>query len=169
MMSDFLLKIYKGANSQDNVYSKALANFLFREVIEDCHTKYKISQEDMRQMCKEVVNRAELYLQIRNDPKLNLAFSVEAYYGREWDEPEMTEELKKRLKFYEDVAETILPRCFDMSSIYGFEGYIFKKETDSAEIGAYFTIIQPNGKVIEYNHYFSSEMEIRQWVLEQIS
>lgn len=168
-MDETLLEIYKIANSQDNVYSKALANFLFREIIEDCHTKYKISQDDMKQMCKEVVNRAKLYLQIRNDPKLNLAFSIEAYYGREWDEPEMTEDLKKRLKFYEDVAETILPRCFVMSTIYGFDGYIFKKETDSAEIGAYFTIIQPNGKVLESNHFFSSETEIRQWVLKNRS
>ena len=41
------------ALAQSDAYPKALANFLFREVIEDAHTKYNISQEDMKDMCKK--------------------------------------------------------------------------------------------------------------------
>lgn len=39
-MDDTVIKMYKAANSQNNVYPKALANFLFREIIEDVHSKY---------------------------------------------------------------------------------------------------------------------------------
>lgn len=58
------------ALTQKDVYPKALANFMFREIIEDAHTKYHIAQEDMKVMCKEAVNRAALFIAIQTDPQL---------------------------------------------------------------------------------------------------
>lgn len=85
------------ALSQKDVYPKALANFMFREIIEDAHSKYNISQDDMREMCREAVNRAALFLAVQTDPKLYKAFAVHAIAGLEWDESEMTEELYERM------------------------------------------------------------------------
>lgn len=106
-MDDIAIKMYKAANSQEGVYPKALANFLFREVIEDVHSKYNISQEDMKEMCREVVNRAALFLEIKKDPQLLKAFTIEAVYGIEWDEPQITEELRERMEFYKDIAKDL--------------------------------------------------------------
>lgn len=66
------------ALSQRDVYPKALANFLFCEIIEDAHSKYNISQEDMRAMNKEAVNRAMLFLTIKSNSELYRAFAIEA-------------------------------------------------------------------------------------------
>lgn len=85
------------ALSQKDVYPKALANFMFREIIEDAHAKYNISNEDMKAMNKEAVNRAMLFLTIKSDPDLYRAFAIEALGCNEWDESEMTEELYDRM------------------------------------------------------------------------
>ena len=44
--------------------AKALAHFIFREVMEEAHGKYGILQEDMRKMCKAAVNNAAFYLEM---------------------------------------------------------------------------------------------------------
>lgn len=44
-----------------DAHAKALAVYLFREIIEDAHVKYNISQEDMKAMCKTAANRAALF------------------------------------------------------------------------------------------------------------
>ena len=106
-MDDIAIQMYKAANSQEGVYPKAIANFLFREVIEDVHSKYNISQEEMKEMCREIVNRAALFLEIQKDPQLMKAFSIEAIYGIEWDKPQITEELGERMDFYKDIAKDL--------------------------------------------------------------
>lgn len=106
-MDSITIQMYKAANSQEGVYPKALANFLFREVIEDAHSKYNISQEEMKEMCREVVNRAALFLEIQKDPQLLKTFSIEAIYGIEWDKPHITEELRERMEFYRSMAEDL--------------------------------------------------------------
>lgn len=40
--------------------AKALANFLHREIIEDYHVKYNISQKDMEIMNRKAVDRAKI-------------------------------------------------------------------------------------------------------------
>lgn len=80
-----------------DTYAKALASYLFREVIEDAHAKYNISQSDMRDMCKTAVNRAALFLEIREDPALYRAFAIHAIEGVEWDDAEETEDTKSEL------------------------------------------------------------------------
>jgi hypothetical protein len=93
------------ALSQKDVYPKALASFLFREIIEDAHVKYNISQEDMKAMCIDAVNRAALFLAIKDKPELYTAFAIHALQGVEWDEAELTEELYARMV---PVYETLL-------------------------------------------------------------
>lgn len=106
-MDKFVLDVYAAANSQDNVFPKALANFLFRQVIENVHSKYGISQEDMKQMSKDAVNRAAVFLQIQKNDRLYNAFSIEAIDCTEWDEPETTDILKERMELYESLSKEI--------------------------------------------------------------
>ncbi len=47
-MEDTLKMMYERALQQNDVYPKALANFVFKQVIETAHVKYNISQEDIR-------------------------------------------------------------------------------------------------------------------------
>ena len=84
---------FKLANSQNNVYPKALANFMFREIIEDTHCNYNISQEDMKAMCKQAVNRAAVFLTVLSNPDMYKAFSMHAVVCRQWDDPELTDDL----------------------------------------------------------------------------
>ena len=74
------------ANDQTDVEPKALAYFLFREIIEDAHSKYNISQDDMRTMCKEAVNRAAAFLKIQANADAYHAFSSNAINTTEWDD-----------------------------------------------------------------------------------
>lgn len=107
-MDSIIGAFYNKAASQENVLAKALANFLFREIIEDAHSKYGISQEDMKQMCKRVVNRASLYVdKICNSHRMHKAFLIYASHCLSWDEPEITDEIKEELKFLEDIAKKI--------------------------------------------------------------
>ena len=91
-MDDATRGLLIAALSQKDVYPKALANFMFREIIEDAHSKYNISQEDMKTMCIEAVNRAALYIAIQSKPKLSQAFAVHAIQGYEWYESKLIED-----------------------------------------------------------------------------
>jgi len=88
---------FKLANSQNHVYPKALANFLFRQIIEDAHSSYNISQEDIKAMCKQAVNRAAVFLKVISDPDMYKAFSIHAIDCRQWDDPEITDDLVNEL------------------------------------------------------------------------
>lgn len=87
------------AYSQTDSYPKALANFMFREIIEDAHAKYNISDEDMREMCKTAVNRAALYIALARDldPVYLRAFAVYAAPCTGWDDAEETEEIRRQM------------------------------------------------------------------------
>lgn len=58
-------------------------------------------------MCKEVVNRAALFLEIQKDPGLYKAFAIEAFDSAKWDEPQMTNGLKARLVFYRELVKDL--------------------------------------------------------------
>jgi heat shock protein HspQ len=75
--------------------AKALANFLFREIIEDVHAKYGISQAEMKAMNKEAVNRAAYYLSIANDKERMAVFVAAMHmFVSGWDRPEETEDIR---------------------------------------------------------------------------
>ncbi len=96
---DELRVLLRTALIQKDAYPKALANFLFREIIEDAHVKYNISQEDMRRMCKKAVNRAALYIALKESgrPTTDQAFAIHALGSTEWDESEVTEEIEAEM------------------------------------------------------------------------
>lgn len=87
-MDNFEKQLYHLAASQPDAQAKALANFLFREVIEAAHAKYDISQDDMKTMCKDAVDRAALFLSIQNTP-LQDPFAIYSVPALEWDGPTM--------------------------------------------------------------------------------
>lgn len=55
-------KMYRIAVSRGHAEAKAWPLFLFREIIEEAHTKYNISQEEMKAMNKKACDRAAMYL-----------------------------------------------------------------------------------------------------------
>lgn len=106
-MNSIILEFYKRASTQKNAHEKSLANYLFREIIEDVHSKYNISQEDMKAMNKMAVNRAALYLKLCENPKMKKAFLIESLHCLQWDEPEITEEIKEDLQFFEKLSKRL--------------------------------------------------------------
>lgn len=82
--------------------AKALAHFIFREVMEEAHGKYNISQEDMRKMCKAAVNNVAFFLEMERggghfkgkdtDTALERFYYLEGLYGVTWDDPEWTDD-----------------------------------------------------------------------------
>ncbi len=90
--NSFVADLVKLGLSMPNTYPKALANFMFREIIEDAHVKYNISQDDVKAMCKEAVNRAYLFFEyIVNNPEFYKKFAMYAVPGLKWDEPDNPE------------------------------------------------------------------------------
>lgn len=97
------------ALTQSDSYPKALANYLFREIIEEAHVKYNISQEDMKNMCKRAVNRAALYIAHThiNRPHTLQAFAIHAAECIDWDDSEITDEIEQEMDLIA-LAEQIL-------------------------------------------------------------
>ena len=91
----FEKELYELATSIQDCYAKALANFIFRDIIEDAHSKYNISQEDIKQMCKVAVDRSALFLSIQKKPHLYKAFSVYAVPALSWDDADTENEYAK--------------------------------------------------------------------------
>ena len=90
------------------VASKALAYFVFREIIEDAHTKYKITQEEMMAMNKKAVNRAAAFLESMEDPELFASLvSLLMLETTGWDNPKKTADTKNHLKLAEEGAEAL--------------------------------------------------------------
>ncbi len=105
-MDRFERELYKKASSLKDAYPKALADFMFRQVIEDAHSKYHISNEDIKVMCKDAVNRAAAFLEIVNDPDMYRGFVMYAINGIHWDEAEVTEHLVMEMKELEIWGKT---------------------------------------------------------------
>lgn len=98
-------QLYQVAVSRGHANAKALAYFLFREIIEDAHVKYNISQEDMKAMNKKACDRAEMYLDLSE--KEREAFKIEAIGCDCWDPPEITEDIATKRKIYHDLSKLI--------------------------------------------------------------
>ena len=89
-------------------WAKALANYMFREIIEDAHVKYGISQEDMKEMNKKAANRAKAFLDvIVQDPKMFQAFASYAAFVLEWDAPAITEDEEQIIELLGDMADML--------------------------------------------------------------
>ena len=105
-MGSFERNLYNSVIEDDNITAKAIANFLFREIIEDAHVKYNISQEDIREMCKEAVNRAAVLERVLGDEELKKALLLYGYSTQMWDAPDAGS-VEEKLKEFADLAEHI--------------------------------------------------------------
>ncbi|GEM_PF-5590647 len=54
-----------------------------------------------------------------------------------------------------------------MNNVYTIGGYVFRKDNDASDGGAYYTIIHPDGRYLDRNHYFASESEMEQWAYDR--
>ena len=103
-IDEFEKSLLHFAASQNDAYPKALANYMFREIIEDAHAKYNISQDDMKAMCKAAVNRAAMFFKLLDEPQLYKAFVIYAAVGATWDDAEITDEILAQMKILEELA-----------------------------------------------------------------
>lgn len=88
-----------------NTASKALAYFIFREIIEDVHSKYNISQDEIMAMNKKAVNRASAFLGcIGNDELLSSVVQMLSMETTGWDNPKETADTKKFLEMAGEFA-----------------------------------------------------------------
>lgn len=99
LMDELGALFLRTAYSIPDAHAKALASYIFRQVIEDVHVKYSISQQDMMAMNKAALNRASLFVnKIKDDPKLYAAFAMHAVEVSEWDDAEITADEVAELK-----------------------------------------------------------------------
>lgn len=93
--------------SNKTLFAKALANYLHREIIEDAHCKYNISQHDMEIMNRRSVNRAKFFIDILGDEEqlgvFIVIYSLNVF--KTWDDPEQTEETTEIAKMIKDISE----------------------------------------------------------------
>ena len=109
-MESFISDFLNQALNDEYSLAKALAHFMFREIVEDIHAENRITDEEMEQLSRDACNRASLFVNhIMNDPDMRLAFSTESMFAREWDPPIMTDELNMRLELYKSIASEIKP------------------------------------------------------------
>lgn len=91
-----------------NTAAKSLAYFVFREVIEDVHTKYNISQEEMMAMNKKAVNRAAVFLGcIGDDELLSSLVQALSLETSGWDNPKVTADTKGYLAMADEFASEL--------------------------------------------------------------
>lgn len=102
-MGAFERNLFNSVSADENATAKAIANFLFREVIEDAHAKYGISQADMREMCREAVNRAAVLEKVLGDEELKKALALYGYSTGKWDAPD-ADRVETKLKEFADLA-----------------------------------------------------------------
>lgn len=90
-------QLFLKSMEDSNALPKALANYLFREVIEDAHAKYKISEEDMKMMCENAVNRAEALIRTMDSVGSIQSLTAYSYSTKEWNSPD-----EEQVNFYYD-------------------------------------------------------------------
>jgi hypothetical protein len=109
--NDFLMKMVTQHGDKVLSEPKALAYFLFRELVEDIHAAGHISQDEMKELNRRAVNRAKLFLDLMYDKrKLPFALLVIAQntFTKDWDEPVETEEIAQNRAYYRLRADKII-------------------------------------------------------------
>lgn len=51
-----------------------------------------------------------------------------------------------------------------MERTYNIDGYVFVKVKEDSAGNCYFDIIHPDGRKLDYAHFFASEADIISWV-----
>lgn len=108
-MDDTYMEALAIANADHHAMAKSLAYFLFREVVEDIHTKYNIPDVEMMVLNKKAYNRAAFLTDhVLNNPDMRTAFTINAIYCKEWDDPEMTEDLLQNKDILSEIAGNLM-------------------------------------------------------------
>ena len=95
-------------NLSINTTAKSLAYFIFREVIENVHSKYNIAQKEMMVMNKKAVNRAAAFLGcIGNDELLSSLVQMLSLETTGWDNPKETADTKRFLEMASELASEL--------------------------------------------------------------
>ena len=110
-MDDFTRTLVIKALADKDSFAKALAHYMFREIVEDIHSEGKITDEEMDLLNREACNRAGLFGDyIMKDENLMKAFLIESNMASYFDPPVMTEDLEKRKALYDEIAEDLEKR-----------------------------------------------------------
>lgn len=95
-------------NLNINTAAKSLAYFVFREIIEDVHSKYNITQEEMIAMNIKAVNRAAAFLGcIGNDELLSSLVQMLSLETTGWNNPKETADTKRFLEMAGEFASEL--------------------------------------------------------------
>ncbi len=105
----FLNHVASKGDHPEDILSKALAYYLFREIIEDVHAEYGIPDEKMEKMNRKAANRAKLFVQeIMGSNAMQMAFGVESIMCDKWDNPEITGDELRDLAVFKDLARELM-------------------------------------------------------------
>lgn len=78
-MEEFLEGMLMTAMKDENAGAKALASYMFRDLVDDIHSEGKISEAEMEQLNREACNRAALFWNyIMTNKDMRTAFLIEA-------------------------------------------------------------------------------------------
>ena len=108
-MNETYAQLLSQVSGDPHAMAKALAHFLFREVVEDIHSEGKITDAEMKQLNKTALNRASYFTEhVLTSPDMKNAFKIEAILCTGWDDPEMTEDLIKKDEIYTKMAGDLM-------------------------------------------------------------
>lgn len=108
-MNETYAQLLSQVAGDPHAMAKALAHFLFREVVEDIHSEGKITDAEMMQLNKTVLNRAAYLTEhVLVSPDMRNAFKIEAVECIGWDDPEMTEDLIRKDELYSEIAGELM-------------------------------------------------------------
>lgn len=95
-------------NLNINATAKVLAYFVFREIIEDAHVKYNISQDEMMAMNRKAVNRAAAFLRCMGNDDLQASLvGMLSPYVHGWDNPKETTDTKGVLRLAGECSDQL--------------------------------------------------------------
>jgi len=88
-----LLQVVNRAVHSDDYKAKAIAYFMFREIVEDVHDR--ISDSEMAELNRRAVDRAHALVKAMSDRNLMTGILLNfASHIKDWDEPRDTEEYR---------------------------------------------------------------------------
>ena len=104
-MEESLENMLMTAMKDEYAGAKALASYMFRDLVEDIHSEGKITDAEMEKLNREACNRAALFWNhIMTNKDMRTVFLIESLNVTGWDSPVMTDDMKKRLELYQDMA-----------------------------------------------------------------
>ena len=107
-MDDSVAVMLANSLKVKDAFPKAIAHFMFRELLEDIHAEGRITDVELSELNKKALNRASLLVDhIIDDKYMREAFGMESVFCSEWDDPQMTKDLEERLEIYRSGAEVL--------------------------------------------------------------